>query len=56
MQHWDLVECDLLSTYQIDTWDFELMNITTWPWLKRKILGLLSEQTRIANWAKNKAK
>lgn len=55
-QQWGMIDNDLHSVYGINVWDAELMNSTSWRWLKRRILGLLAEDCKITRWAQNKAK
>lgn len=42
------MECDLHDLYGIDVWDEQLMAARPWPWLRVRILGLLSAETRVA--------
>lgn len=43
-----LVAADLHSVYGIDLADRDLLRRRTWPWLRNRIVGLLSADTRIA--------
>jgi hypothetical protein len=48
LERWALIECDLHDTYGIDLGDETVMTGRTWPWLRMRILGLLSADTRLA--------
>jgi hypothetical protein len=47
LDRWPLIECDLHDTYGIDLGDRELLRVRRWPWLRTRILGLLSADTRL---------
>jgi hypothetical protein len=42
------VEADLHQTYGLDVWDDALMDARPWSWLRSRIVGLLTENTRTA--------
>ncbi|MGH8881169.1 MAG: hypothetical protein ACRD0P_28095, partial [Stackebrandtia sp.] len=46
LEAWDLVECDLHSHYGIDTAS-GVLDERSWEWLRRRITGLLSADTRL---------
>lgn len=46
-EHWRLIENDLRSEYQIEVRDEQLMRSMRWPWLRERILGLLSVDCRL---------
>ncbi len=46
LTHWPLIEADLHSEYGIDTGAGALLR--PWPWLRTRIVGLLSADTRLA--------
>ncbi|QFY14485.1 hypothetical protein GBF35_25980 [Nonomuraea phyllanthi] len=48
MSHWDLIEADLHSHYGIDLDEPGLLAGRTWRWLRTRILGLLTADTRLA--------
>jgi hypothetical protein len=41
------VEADLHETYGLDVGDRQLLTTRSWRWLRARILGLLSTDTRI---------
>lgn len=43
---WRTIQCDLHDVYGIDTGDLALMNARTWRWLRTRIVGLVSADTR----------
>lgn len=45
---WPLVEADLHEVYGIDAGDADLMRARSWRWLRTRILGLLSAESRLA--------
>jgi hypothetical protein len=48
LERWALIDADLHQVYNLDVWDEALMTSRPWAWLKTRILGLLSENTRLA--------
>lgn len=48
LENWALIEADLHSEFGIDFDDAALMSRRNWRWLRSKIIGLLSADTRIA--------
>ena len=46
LDHWLLIELDLLETYGVDVWDPALRR--PWPWWRDRILSLLSAGGRLA--------
>ncbi|MBB5081380.1 hypothetical protein [Nonomuraea endophytica] len=48
LQRWALVEADLHSEYGVDVDQPGLLLTRTWRWLRVRILGLLSADTRTA--------
>lgn len=48
LTRWNLIEADLHSEYGIDVEDRALMRHRTWRWLRARMVGLLSADTRIA--------
>lgn len=47
LEHWPAIECDL-HDMGIDMEDRELLRRRTWRWLRLRIIGLCSADTRIA--------
>jgi len=47
LTRWALVECDLHSEYGIDLGDSGVLG-RPWRWLRARIVGLLSADTRLA--------
>lgn len=47
-ERWALIEADLHEVYGIDLDDEHLMATRTWRWLRTRIAGLISTNTRIA--------
>ncbi|WP_405663383.1 hypothetical protein [Streptomyces sp. RK9] len=45
---WPLIEADLHEVYGVDVGDPHLMRTRTWRWLRVRILGLLSADSRLA--------
>ncbi|MFI0739347.1 hypothetical protein ACH4PU_14845 [Streptomyces sp. NPDC021100] len=45
---WPLVEADLHEHYGIDLGDDRLLRSRSWRWLRLRILGLLSTESRLA--------
>lgn len=48
LEHWALIEADLHDTYGVDVGDTALMAARSWRWLRVRVLGLLSADTRLA--------
>lgn len=48
LTHWPLIEADLHERYQLDVGDRELLRSRSWRWLRVRILGLLSTDSRLA--------
>jgi hypothetical protein len=48
LELWALVECDLHDHYGVDAGDEQLMAARPWPWLRTRILGLMTADTRLA--------
>ena len=46
--HWDAIETDLHDQYGIDTDNVDLMRSRSWRWLRLRILGLLTADTRLS--------
>lgn len=46
LEQWRLIEADLHQTYGIDV-DSGVLRSRSWRWLRTRILGLLSADTRI---------
>jgi hypothetical protein len=46
--NWDLVEADLHSVYGVDLGDRSAPAGRTWRWLKLRIVGLVSVESRLA--------
>lgn len=44
---WGLVELDLQQLYGIDLGDRELLLARDWPWLQRRVYGLLGTRSRL---------
>jgi len=44
--HWTLIDADLHSEYGLDTGSGVLAD-RSWPWLKRRVIGLLTCESRI---------
>ncbi|QRV32101.1 hypothetical protein I6J39_17000 [Streptomyces californicus] len=47
LEQWALIEADFQQTYGIDLDTPGLMRARSWRWLKTRIYGLLSAETRI---------
>jgi hypothetical protein len=47
LRQWPLVEADLHEVYGLDVGDDALMRARSWRWLRTRILGLLSADTRL---------
>lgn len=43
--HWPLLVADLMSEYQVDVYDRQLMRDRPWSWLEMLIVGLLDKTT-----------
>lgn len=48
LNEWPLVEADLHEIYGIDAGDPALLQARSWRWLRTRILGLLSAESRLA--------
>ena len=46
--HWDAVETDLHEHYGIDLEDRKLLRTRSWRWLRLRILGLLTVESRLS--------
>nr|WP_239159997.1 hypothetical protein [Virgisporangium ochraceum] len=47
LTRWHLVEADLHETYGIDVEQPDLLRHRSWRWLRTRIVGLLSADTRL---------
>ncbi|MFH9430233.1 hypothetical protein ACH4JZ_18320 [Streptomyces sp. NPDC017615] len=47
LDEWPLVEADLHEVYGIDIDEPGLLDVRSWRWLRTRILGLLSADSRI---------
>lgn len=50
-----MVSNDLYSEYGLDCGG-DYIKTKSWPWLRHRILGLLSVDSRITRWAQSQAK
>ncbi|HYF71190.1 MAG TPA: hypothetical protein VD864_00135 [Nocardioides sp.] len=48
LERWALIECDLHDVYGVDVGDEAVMTGRTWPWLRLRILGLLTTDCRLS--------
>ncbi|WP_330261786.1 hypothetical protein [Streptomyces sp. NBC_00539] len=48
LDEWPLVEADLHETYGLDLSTPGLLQTRSWRWLRVRVLGLLSTETRLA--------
>lgn len=46
ISRWHLVVCDLAEKHGIDEYDREMWS-RPWPWLRRRIIGLLHTDSRL---------
>jgi len=46
-ERWSLVDADLHAEFGVDIWDEALLTSRPWPWLRNRVLGLLSADTRL---------
>jgi hypothetical protein len=47
LARWGLIEADLHACYGIDLGEPDLLRARSWRWLRARIIGLLSADTRI---------
>jgi len=43
LSRWQLVQLDMHQTYGIDMGDRDLLRSRSWPWLRLRVVGLVSE-------------
>ncbi|KOX16575.1 hypothetical protein ADL06_33285 [Streptomyces sp. NRRL F-6491] len=48
LDDWPIVEADLHETYGLDLGTPGLLQSRSWRWLRVRVLGLLSTETRLA--------
>ncbi|TGB03325.1 hypothetical protein E2651_25375 [Streptomyces sp. MZ04] len=48
LEQWPLIEADLHEIYGLDVGDRRLMRARSWRWLRVRILGLLSAESRLS--------
>lgn len=48
LEQWPLVEADFQDTYGLDLGDKDLLKRRSWRWLKARLYGLLSADSRIS--------
>lgn len=46
LEQWPLIECDLHEVYGIDIGTPGILRSRSWRWLRLRILGLLSAESR----------
>ena len=47
LQQWPLIEADLHEVYGIDVEDGNLLRRRSWRWLRTRVIGLLSAESRL---------
>ncbi|GAA4684495.1 hypothetical protein [Streptomyces youssoufiensis] len=48
LEQWPLIECDLHEVYGIDLGEPGILRARPWRWLRLRILGLLSAESRLS--------
>ena len=48
LPHWGAIVCDLSERHGIDEEEPSWWETRSWPWLRRRLLGLLSVDSRLA--------